>query len=108
MRTYKIISADGHVEVPADRLLPYIPEKHRALAPELVTKDDGTEWWRLGEWERNSVGNLVCDLPYDEFTVEQIAGDLLPNATVEQKVATGFLHRYLCYPFGHNRSYSFS
>lgn len=67
MRSYNIISADGHVEVPADRLLPYIPEKHRDCAPVLVTKDDGTEWWRMDEWERNSVGNLVCDLPYDEF-----------------------------------------
>ncbi len=67
MRNYQIISADGHVETPAENLLPYIPEKHRAHAPSLVTKDDGTEWWRLDEWERNSVGNLVCDLPYDEF-----------------------------------------
>ena len=31
------------------------------------------------------------DMPYDEFLVEQIAGDLLPEASQEQMVATGFL-----------------
>src|SRR4051812_22286880 len=38
------------------------------------------------------VAALNKDMPFSEFTIEQIAGDMLPNATVEQKVATGF-HR---------------
>ncbi len=37
------------------------------------------------------VNALNRDLPYDRFVIEQIAGDLLPNATQDQKVATGFL-----------------
>ncbi len=45
--------------------------------------------WRYRHW---LIEALNRDMPYDEFTIWQIAGDLLPNATVEQKVATGF-HR---------------
>jgi mono/diheme cytochrome c family protein len=53
-------------------------------------KDGGRPFaWRYRNWV---IDALNRDLPYDEFTVEQLAGDLLPNATAEQKAATGF-HR---------------
>ncbi|MGL4555176.1 MAG: PSD1 and planctomycete cytochrome C domain-containing protein, partial [Gemmataceae bacterium] len=45
--------------------------------------------WRYRHWV---IDALNRNLPYDRFVVEQLAGDLLPGATVEQKVATGF-HR---------------
>lgn len=35
---------------------------------------------------------LNADMPFDQFTIKQIAGDLLPNATIEDRIATGF-HR---------------
>ena len=44
--------------------------------------------WRWRHWVIEAINR---DMPFDRFTVEQIAGDLLPEATVEQRVATGFL-----------------
>src|SRR5258706_12441258 len=44
--------------------------------------------WFCREWVINA---LNWDLPYDRFIIEQVAGDMLPNATQDQIVATGFL-----------------
>ena len=44
--------------------------------------------WRWRQWV---IQALNRDLPFDRFTIEQVAGDLLPGASVEQRVATGFL-----------------
>lgn len=51
-------------------------------------KDMPREQWSWRDWVIEAI-NL--DMPYDQFIVEQIAGDLLPGATQKQIIATGFL-----------------
>ncbi len=48
--------------------------------------------WRWRDWVIEAVNN---DMPFDQFTIEQFAGDLLPDATEMQKLATAFQRQTL-------------
>lgn len=88
----------GSYERVVDRLLasPHFGEKWARQWLDLAryADSDGYETdqlrpyaWRYRHWV---IEALNRNMPYDQFTIEQLAGDLAPNATVEQKVATGF------------------
>lgn len=56
-------------------------------------QQDGDTWqWIWRDW---LVKALNDDMPFDQFTIRLLAGDLLPNATIEDKIASGFNRNHL-------------
>jgi hypothetical protein len=91
--------ADGDYEKAVDRLLasPHYGERWARPWLDLARYADTNGFnfdsrrvmWKYRDW-------VICalngDMPFTRFTIEQIAGDLLPEPTLEQRIATGF-HR---------------
>ncbi len=54
--------------------------------------DPTRKMWPWRDWVIDALNE---NMPYDQFTVEQMAGDLLPNATQDQVLATGFNRNHM-------------
>jgi hypothetical protein len=88
---------DGDYEKVVDRLLASPRYGERMAAPWLdaaryadtngYQTDGERSMWRWRDWVIDAFNR---NMPYDRFTIEQIAGDMLPGATLEQKIASGF------------------
>jgi hypothetical protein len=80
-----------------DRLLasPHYGERMAAYWLDLVRYADtvgyhGDQEHRISPYRDYVINALNANMPFDQFTREQLAGDLLPNSTVDQRVATGY------------------
>ena len=91
------------IETVIDRLLasPHFGEKwarwwmdlaHYADTDGYTVDYDRPHAWRWRDWVIDAFNKSQ---PFDQFTIEQIAGDLLPGSSIEQKIATGFFRHTL-------------
>ncbi len=92
-------SSTSAVEAVVDRLLksPHFGERMAMPWLDLARYGDTSgyhndslrDMWLWREWV---VRAFNANMPFDQFTIEQLAGDLIPDATVQQQIASGF-HR---------------
>lgn len=71
---------------------PWLDLCHYADTDGYLTDQARPVAWRYRAW---LVGALNKGMSFDQFTIEQLAGDLLPGAGIDQKLATGFLRQTL-------------
>ena len=91
------VDLENAITKETDRLLasPHFGERWASVWMDLARyadsagyADDGRrEVWKYRDWLIDAFNR---DLPFDQFTIEQIAGDLIPDATLDQKIATTF------------------
>jgi len=82
-RTYQVISADGHLEIPAEPWMRYLPEKYRDRAPRLVKLAEGGEGWLIeGQPMLKNGANLAGGSPGSgrQLSYWNADGSLAPGA----------------------------
>lgn len=90
-------TSDTAYEKVVDRLLasPHFGERMSFIWLDAARYADTNGYQRdtvriMWPWRDWVIDAFNKNMPYDEFTIEQLAGDLLPNATLSQRIATGF------------------
>jgi len=86
----RLLQSDAYAERMASQWL----DLSRYADTNGYNNDEDRQMWPWRDWVINAYRQ---NMPYDQFLTEQLAGDLLPNANLQQQVATGFLRNQ-----GHN------
>lgn len=84
----RLLSSDRH----AERMAMLWLDAARYADTNGYNNDEIRTMWPWRDWVINAFRQ---DMPYDQFLTEQLAGDLLPNASISQKVATGFCRNHV-------------
>ena len=79
----RLLATDAH----AEQFARYWLDAVRYGDTHGIHLDNYRSIWPYRDWV---IGALRRNLPFDQFTIEQMAGDLLPGATLEQKIASGY------------------
>ncbi|MFM7518697.1 MAG: DUF1553 domain-containing protein [Pirellula sp.] len=86
----RLLQSDAYAERMASQWL----DLSRYADTNGYNNDEDRQMWPWRDWVIHAYRE---NMPYDQFLTEQLAGDLLPNASLQQQVATGFLRNQ-----GHN------
>jgi hypothetical protein len=102
LATFLADDSAGAYELAVDRLLASPQYGERMALPWLdaaryadsngFQQDGDTHQYVWRDWVIRALNH---NMPFDQFTVEQLAGDLLPNATLDQKIASAFNRNHL-------------
>ncbi|MCM8540818.1 MAG: PSD1 and planctomycete cytochrome C domain-containing protein [Lentisphaeraceae bacterium] len=84
----KLLASDAY----AERMAMVWMDAARYSDSDGFQQDKTRNNWPWKDWVINAYKN---NMPFDRFTIEQLAGDLLPNATQEQKLATAFNRHHM-------------
>src|SRR5256712_7723703 len=73
-----LVSVDDHVVEPPDLFEGHLPDKYKDLAPQFITRDDGTDAWLYEGQELSNVAlNAVAGRPPEEYGIEPTSFDQL-------------------------------
>ena len=83
----KVVDRLLHSEAYAERMTLIWMDASRYGDTSVFHDDGPRDMWPWRDWVLNAYKN---NMPFDRFTIEQLAGDLLPEASDKQKIASGF------------------
>lgn len=83
----RLLTQEPYVTRYAERMASPWLDQARYADTSGIHMDAGRQMWLWRDWV---IDAYRTNMPFDQFTIEQLAGDLIPNATVSQKIASGF------------------